>query len=91
MTDRRPHVLGVRLHAKGKPYEPMTMAKHTVKGIPRSAVKLSDTVWYMPKTAGGLHGNNAQVFTTYLGWAYWLPASRWDANGCIEPRIEVLA
>jgi len=84
----RPHVIGVRLHSKGKAYEPMTMAKHVTRAIPKSAEKLADTVWYMAKGSGT--APYAQVFTMYLGWAYFLPASRWNPTGCIEPRIEVL-
>jgi hypothetical protein len=86
---RRPHVIGVRLHSKGRPSEPMTMAKHVTRAVPKSAVSLSPTVWYMAKGSGT--APYAQVFTRHLDWAYFLPADRWNANGMIEPRIEVLA
>jgi hypothetical protein len=87
----RPHVIAVMMHSKGRPPEPMTMAKHPSRKMPRTAVELSATVWYMPKTNGLDHGNNASVYTQHLGWTYYLPAKRWNASQMIEPRIEVLS
>jgi hypothetical protein len=62
------------------------MRKQPSRALPRSAVKLSPTVWYMPKTGA----TDAQVFTMHLDWPYFLFAREWNASGCIKPQATVL-
>lgn len=85
----RPHVVVVNVSSKGRTPESRTMAKHVTRAIPKSAEKLSPTVWYMAKGSGT--APYAQVFTRHLDWAYFMPAERWNANNLIQPTIEVLA
>jgi len=81
----RAHVIKVLVSSYRRPEQPMTMRKHIIRALPKSAVKLSPTVWYMARTPLTF----AQVFTIHDDWAYFLPAEEWNANGCIQPRIEV--
>jgi hypothetical protein len=83
----RPHVIKVLASSHKQPDRTLTMRKHVVRALPKSAVKLSPTVWYMARTPLTF----AQVFTRHDDWAYFLPAEEWNANGCIQPWIEVLA
>jgi hypothetical protein len=64
----------------------LTMVKHPTRALPKSAVKLSPSVWYMAKTGT----SEAQVLTRYLDWAYYAPAKQWNPNACIQPRIELI-
>ena len=81
----RAHVIKVLVSSYRRPEQPMTMRKHIIRALPKSAVKLSPTVWYMARTPLTF----AQIFTIHDDWAYFLPAEEWNANGCIQPRIEV--
>ena len=81
----RAHVIKVLVSSYRRPEQPMTMRKHINRALPKSAVKLSPTVWYMARTPLTF----AQVFTIHDDWAYFMPAEEWNANGCIQPRIEV--
>jgi len=82
----RPQVISVRLCSWQRPDVLQTMRKHPTRALPKSAVKLSDSVWYMPKTGA----TDAQVFTRYLDWPYFLYAREWNANATIQPRIELI-
>jgi len=83
---RRPQVISVRCCAWQQPDILQTMRKHPTRALPKTAVKLSDSVWYMPKK----EGIEAQVFTRYLDWPYYIHAKDWNAYGAIQPRIELI-
>jgi hypothetical protein len=54
--------------------------------MPKTAVKLADNVWYMPKGPN----NEAQSIVKYDDWAYYVFAKEWNANACINPKVEIL-
>jgi|SoimicmetaTmtLMB_FD_contig_71_406562_length_417_multi_2_in_0_out_0_2 hypothetical protein len=83
----RAHVIKVLASSHKQPDQTLTMRKHVTRALPKSAVKLSPTVWYMARTPLTF----AQVFTRHDDWAYFMPAETWNANGMIQPWIEVLA
>jgi len=60
--------------------------RHPTRKMPKSAVRLSDTVWFLAKGAN----NDAQSLTMSEGWPYWVPAKIWNASHCCAPKLRVL-